>query len=122
MASAAPELNRKAIERAAQALIDLLDVIDGDNDLEANGDELDGSMGEDDFHDQYGTAPGCPVSDPGGDPLDFGEREEGVLVPIYAIDQSQGPTNVTEAVQDWYRRRHEADGHAAAKGLPNAGA
>lgn len=47
--------------------IDLLDVADGDPDVELNGDEKDGSLGEDDFHDRSETwsgMPGCPVSDP----------------------------------------------------------
>ena len=37
------------------------------DDTEANGDELDGSLGEDDFHQQNGKwlgHAGCPVSDP----------------------------------------------------------
>ena len=48
--------------------IDLLDLAEGDTDLEPNGDELDGSLGEDDWH-PAGLAfagPGCPISDPGG--------------------------------------------------------
>lgn len=45
--------------------IDLLDLAEGDTDTEANGDELDGTDAEDDFHphiDGRGE-PGCPVSD-----------------------------------------------------------
>lgn len=58
--SSIPSLPRRAIDR--------LDELDGDVDVEANGDELDGSLGEDDFHAQpwtVWTGPGCPVSDPG---------------------------------------------------------
>ena len=46
--------------------IELLDLADGDTDVEFNGDELDGSMGEDDFHPQanWDGIAGCPVSDP----------------------------------------------------------
>jgi hypothetical protein len=50
-------------------MIDHLDEMDGDPDLEANGDELDGSLGEDDFCDHNADwlgHPGCPLSDPGG--------------------------------------------------------
>ncbi len=46
-----------------------LDRHDGDCDLEPDGDERDGSLGEDDFciHNTGGDyGPGCPVSDPGG--------------------------------------------------------
>ncbi len=41
--------------------------MDGDPDLEPNGDELDGTSGEDDFIDHNASwqgHPGCPVSDP----------------------------------------------------------
>ena len=48
--------------------LDLIDTLDGDDELEANGDELDGSLGEDDFSPQNAPmhlgGPGCPVSDP----------------------------------------------------------
>jgi hypothetical protein len=49
-------------------MIDRMDEIDGDLDLELNGDELDGSPAEDDFYDHsenWLRHPGCPVSDPG---------------------------------------------------------
>lgn len=51
---------------AAQILIARLDRADGDTDLECNGDELDGTGGEDDFCDHHHLhyGPGCPVSDP----------------------------------------------------------
>ena len=64
---AAMRLPRPAIERLTEALIAGLDALDGDPDVELNGDELDGSMGEDDFHDQNANwrgEPGCPVADP----------------------------------------------------------
>ena len=60
---------RREVEALVSAAIDLLDRADGDPDLGPNGDELDGSMGEDDFSDH--NAPlhllgaGCPVADPG---------------------------------------------------------
>lgn len=47
--------------------LDLIDTLDGDPDLELNGDEADGSLGEDDFSPQGCGAepgPGCPLSDP----------------------------------------------------------
>ncbi len=68
--SAIPSLPRPALERLTARMIEALDTMDGDTDVEANGDELDGSLGEDDFH-GHGTTPwtgpGCPVSDPGED-------------------------------------------------------
>ncbi|WP_260598881.1 hypothetical protein [Sphingomonas endolithica] len=42
-----------------------MDEIDGDPDFELHGDELDGSMGEDDFHSQNSSWLGYP-----GDPDD----------------------------------------------------
>lgn len=58
--------------------IDLLDLSDGDNDIEANGDELDGTASEDDFYPHTNNGwfgPGCPIadSDMGGD--EHGEAE-----------------------------------------------
>ncbi|WP_327751675.1 hypothetical protein VVT58_01935 [Sphingobium sp. SJ10-10] len=63
-----PSLSRPELGRLVQRMIDHMDAMDGDTDLGPNGDELDGSMGEDDFcvHKTYMAGPGCPVSDPGG--------------------------------------------------------
>lgn len=63
-----PSLSRPELGRLVQRMIDHMDAMDGDTDLGPNGDELDGSMGEDDFcvHNTYMAGPGCPVSDPGG--------------------------------------------------------
>lgn len=56
-----------------QRAIDRMDDLDGDPDLGPDGDELDGSMAEDDFHppnaNWMGHA-GCPVSDPGEDDIE----------------------------------------------------
>lgn len=70
MLAVIPSLPRPALARLVQHAIDRMDDIDGDPDLELNGDEADGSMGEDDFHDQsadWEGFPGCPISDPGED-------------------------------------------------------
>lgn len=64
---AIPKLSRHDLEGLTERLIDRLDEIDGDMDVETNGDELDGSLGEDDFHRQsenWRAYPGCPLSDP----------------------------------------------------------
>lgn len=46
-------------------LLDLLDLADGDPDVEPNGDELDGQPAEDEFMDHgHGDGPGCSVADP----------------------------------------------------------
>ena len=73
MASAAPLMrmlaryDRAKVEAFVEISISLLDLIDGDPDIELNGDELDGSHCEDCFIDfGSGAGPGCPVSDPGG--------------------------------------------------------
>lgn len=66
--SAVPHLSRPVLAHLASSLIDRLDQIDGDPDLELNGDELDGSgMAEDEFvpHSNWRGEPGCPLSDPG---------------------------------------------------------
>lgn len=85
----------------ADAAIDELDRRDPDVDVEANGDELDGTAGEDDFypHSNWKGEAGCPVSDPDSDPLDGGEHDEsvGLAAPIYGLDQSRGPTNELSA-------------------------
>lgn len=66
---AIPRLSRHDLEALTERLIETLDLLDGDNDLELNGDELDGTGGEDDFcihganTGQYG-GPGCPIADP----------------------------------------------------------
>ena len=59
-----PSLPRPALERLVQRLIDGLDDMDPDTDLEPNGDEQDGTRGEDDFHDHGWHGPGCPIADP----------------------------------------------------------
>lgn len=57
---------RAAIEAEIEHLIDMLDQIDGDSDLEPDGDEQDHGFAEDDFCRHLGNGPGCPISDPGG--------------------------------------------------------
>jgi hypothetical protein len=61
-----PSLPRAHLERLAQQIIDHLDDEDGEPDLEADGDEEDGTRAEDDFSDHWGEGPGCPIADPGG--------------------------------------------------------
>lgn len=78
MFAAIPSLPRAELARLTERLIDRMDEIDGDTDVEANGDEFDGTAGEDDFIHQNAKwlgYPGCPVSDPGEDTHDQ-EREE----------------------------------------------
>jgi len=89
-----PVAPRDAVERTIQAAIDALDLIDGDPDLEPDGDELDGNLSEDDFmrHGEPSKGePGCPVSDPGGiEPLSR-------LRAVYGDDQTAGPINIGDA-------------------------
>lgn len=105
-----PSLPRPALAKLTTRMIDRMDCLDGNADVEANGDELDGSMGEDDFHHQNADwlgYPGVPEDakddDPSGDLLDEGEdedwRPDGIFVdkPKYGIDQSSGPINEAEA-------------------------
>lgn len=89
MLSAIPSLPRPVLARLTDEMIQRLDEIDGDSDLELNGDELDGTGGEDDFIERYGanmgggwSGPGCPISDPDvsvddqGEAVDEGEPDE----------------------------------------------
>lgn len=112
--SAIPSLPRPSLERLTARMIEVLDTMDGDPDLELNGDELDGSLGEDDFHNASTTpwtGPGCPISDPGGDTLDeHGEcpSDDGTPLlqprPIYGPDQSTGPINHEDGYREWQRQ------------------
>jgi hypothetical protein len=66
--SAIPSFPRPVLARLTARLIDHMDQLDGDPDLEPNGDELDGSLVEDEagiFLSDY-RGPGCIISDPGG--------------------------------------------------------
>ncbi|MGH6697591.1 hypothetical protein [Sphingopyxis sp.] len=64
-----PSLPRPMLERLAQSIIDRLDDIDGDTDVEANGDEGDYSQSEDDCDPArllgMDAGAGCPVADAG---------------------------------------------------------
>lgn len=55
---------RGDIETTIETLIALLDLIDGDPDIELNGDEADANHAEDDFVRHYAEGPGCPIADP----------------------------------------------------------
>lgn len=73
---------RKAIELRIELLIAVLDVMDGDPDLE-----------EDD-----------PF---GGNILDEPHDPHENLVPVYGVDQSLGPINEIEATRDWERAQRQ---------------
>ena len=64
-----PSLPRTTLERLAQSIIDRLDDLDGDTDVEANGDEGDYSGGEDDCDPgrcyDVDMGAGCPFADAG---------------------------------------------------------
>ena len=67
--SAIPSLPRALLARLVERAIECLDEMDGDPDVELNGDETDHSGGEDDCDPTceriLGLGPGCPLSDPG---------------------------------------------------------
>lgn len=75
---AIPKLPYEALARLTERMIERLDEIDGDPDLEDT--DLD------------------------VDPLEDREPEEGAL-PIYAIDQTRGPTNERAATADYLRQQ-----------------
>ena len=110
-------LDRSAIASAVEALVNLLDVLDGDPDAEANGDELDGNGAEDDFCDHNTPlsleGPGCPIADPDTAIDDNGcdgdtdrEPEDGGLWPQYAEDQSAGPLPVSPSTDRFLMKPH----------------
>jgi len=56
---------QKVLSLAAAIAVDTLDRLDGDPDIEANGDELDGcGPSEDEFYPHGDQRAGCPLSDP----------------------------------------------------------
>lgn len=65
-----PVAPRSAVERTIERAIEALDAIDGDPDLEPDGDETDGNGAEDEpcaWFTGYRRGPGCEVSDAGGE-------------------------------------------------------
>ncbi|WP_208632313.1 hypothetical protein [Rhizorhabdus wittichii] len=119
-----PMAPRQAVEQLIEQAIEALDLLDGDLDVELNGDEVDGINSEDDFwpHSNRQDTPGCPVSDPdlgaddeGEETNEDGEPELYVIWPEYGDDQSSGPINeayaeririATQRADDWrYERR-----------------
>jgi hypothetical protein len=107
--------DRAQLEGFIAIAIDLLDLADGDPDVERNGDELDGSMGEDDFHDQsadwLGHA-GCPIADPGG--CEHDGRE-----PDTDSEREQLPHDVP--CLRVYSNEREDEGHRTELGLSGNG-
>lgn len=89
------QFDRAKLGAAIEVMIALLDVADGDSDVEPNGDQEDASW-------QERPGWGCPqaLSEPhedsedddhgGGNVEDEGEHEDGVLSPAFGIDQT-GP-------------------------------
>jgi hypothetical protein len=99
---------RQKIEATIEHLVGLLDLADGDADVELNGDETDHTHGEDEGHCGSNTnswsGPGCPIADPDMSVDDFGELvdEDGTeeivkTLPQWGVDQSKGATNEREA-------------------------
>jgi len=67
-----------ALAQCNWAALDLMDALPVDADVEANGDELDGTAAEDDCIDLgNGGIAGCPVSYPGGCEHDGCEVDDG---------------------------------------------
>lgn len=72
--------DRPALEAFIAVALDLLDLADGDSDLEETGDEQDGSLSEEEPAARFaemGNGPGCDVADPGGCEHDGRELEGG---------------------------------------------
>ena len=61
-----PTLPRPLLDRLTARMIERLDELAGDTDVEPNGDELDGTLGEDEFkrpgcNTGIWGGPGCPI-------------------------------------------------------------
>ena len=56
-----PSLPRAALDRLTERMIDRMDEIDGDADIEPNGDDLDGAEIEDEFYSWRDSDPGDPA-------------------------------------------------------------
>ena len=75
-----PSLPRPILSRLTLRMIERLDELDGDPDVEANGDEEDGIPSEDEFMDHGGylgiwSSAGSPISDPDYGVDDVGEDD-----------------------------------------------
>jgi hypothetical protein len=100
---------RDHLAAITEALIAVQDVQDGDPDIEAAGDEEDGSLAEDEVCARFGAitdGPGCMASDPdlavddgGCDDINDDREYEERLIPNYGIDQTKEPVNEVEAVR-----------------------
>jgi hypothetical protein len=102
---AASLLNRHSpheIAEAVEVLVDVLDLMGGDPDVEANGDELDGNRSEDDFMRHEPGGPGCPIADP---PEDEGDREQAAW--LERLDQTAQP--FPDRVWASYRNGEDAE-------------
>lgn len=95
--SVIPSLPRPLLARLVERAMERLDEIDGDPDVELNGDELDGTCAEDEagaeLYARPFSGPGCPISDPDfgiddvpHDDIGEAELEEGVHG-SYGVDQ-----------------------------------
>lgn len=104
-----PTLPRPLLDRLTARMIERLDELAGDTDVEPNGDELDGTLGEDEFkrpgcNTGIWGGPGCPISEPDVGQDDFGEPDNEDYadevydtLPEYGSDQDAGPINTRQA-------------------------
>jgi hypothetical protein len=92
--------DRSQVEAFIAVAIDLLDVFDGDTDVELNGDEVDGTNAEDELprDSSVGSGPRCIISDPdlavddeGCDTDEDREEDAYAVFPTYGVDQTQDP-------------------------------
>lgn len=112
---AVPKLTRHELEALTERLIIALDELDGDLDVEPNGDERDGSAAEDDYGSSCNTgecaAAGCPIGDPDcavdDQPCDedYDQEHDYRTAPpmIYGDDQRRVMANTQVGVTEQYR-------------------
>jgi hypothetical protein len=99
------------LEGFVASAIELLDQVDGDTDVELNGDETDWVNSEDEEPAGGGGrpypwgGPGCPISDPDAaiddfqcDDIDQDLEPDEPLIPIYPVDQTRGALSFREVM------------------------
>ncbi len=108
--------DRPALEGFIAVALDLLDLADGDADMEEAGDEQDGGFAEDEPAVRFAemtNGPGCIESDPdegiddkNHDGIDEDREEEHGDHPAYGIDQTKGPLPPTLIPDHVAMRKH----------------
>ena len=108
--------DRPTLEAFLTVAVDLLDLADGDPDIEETGDDQDGSLSEEEPAARFaemGNGPGCDVADTDEgiderphDGIDEDREHEEDCHPAYGIDQAKGPLPATMTPDHVAMRKH----------------